>query len=191
MLTGRPCPKARLARMLTTLPLFLALTLSAAIPTIAHAGRAHQHGVAGAEIAVDAGSLIVSLEVPLDDLVGFERAPRTDAERQRVAQALVTLRDAAAVIRPDPAAGCSAGAAEIVSPVLGLGAAAQAPSDGHADLQASWTLACRPGARPAWVELRFFEAFPRLQRIDVQSVTPTGQHKATLRRPASRVTLGR
>jgi len=173
------------------IPPLLALTLSASIPTFAHAGRAHQHGVAAAEIAVDAGSLVVAIDVPLDDLVGFERAPRTDAERTRVAQALAALRDAAALIRADPAAGCSAGAPEIVSPVLGLGAAAQAPADGHADLQASWTLACRPGARPAWVELRFFEAFPRLQRIDVQSVTPAGQHKATLRRPASRVTLGR
>ena len=179
------------ARLSTSILLILALTLPAWLTNLAHAGRAHQHGVAAAEIAVDAGALIVSLEVPLDDLVGFERAPRTDAERQRVAQALATLRDAAAVIRPDPAAACSAGTTEITSPVLGLGAAAQAPADGHADLHASWTLACRPGARPAWVELRFFEAFPRLQRIDVQSVTPAGQHKATLRRPASRVTLGR
>ena len=180
-----------LTRLTMAIPPLLALTLWASIPTFAHAGRAHQHGVAAADIAVDAGSLVIAIDVPLDDLVGFERAPRTDAERARVAQALATLRDAAALIRPDPAAGCNAGAAEIVSPALGLGAAQKPQADGHADLQATWTFGCRAGARPAWVELRFLEAFPRLQRIDVQSVTPAGQHKATLRRPASRVTLGR
>ena len=46
----------------------------------------HQHGVAKLDVAYDQGALSIELEAPLDVLLGFERAPRPDAERKSVEQ---------------------------------------------------------------------------------------------------------
>ena len=84
----------------------------------ASANKSHVHGVVKLNMAVETREqripvklqgvgerpltsqvvdVRVSLEMPLDSLLGFERAPRTDAERQSVAAALVKIRDAKAL----------------------------------------------------------------------------------------------
>ena len=159
----------------------------------AHAGKAHEHGVARLDIGVEAGRVSVALDMPLDNLVGFERAPRTDAERAAVAAALARLREAAAMFRIDGAAGCTAGKVDLVSAPLGLGPAPATPAkdSGHADLEGSYEFACTAGAKAGFVEVGLFEAFPRLKRLEVQVATPRGQMKATLRRPNARIALAR
>lgn len=162
--------------------------------TTAFAQKAHQHGVAKLDVAVEPGRLRIDLTTPLDNLVGFERAPRTDAERQRVDAAVAALRDAAALWRIDPAAGCTPDAVTLLAPVLGLGPAAgeaAAAKGGHADLEASWIFECKDAARAGFVEQGLFAAFARMSRLEVQAVTPRGQMKVTLRKPAGRIALAR
>ncbi|MFN9767069.1 MAG: DUF2796 domain-containing protein [Pseudomonadota bacterium] len=171
--------------------LLLALAGSTALG-IAHAGKAHEHGVARLDIAVEAARVVIELDTPLDNLVGFERAPRTDAERAAVAAAVARLRDAATLFRIDGAAGCTAGKVELASAPLGLGKApAPAQGSAHADLEGSFEFGCTAGAQAGVVEVGLFEAFPRLKRLEVQVATPRGQAKATLRRPNARITLPR
>jgi hypothetical protein len=43
---------------------------------------AHVHGLVKLDVAVDAKTLTVQLEAPLDSLVGFEHRPRTAAQKQ-------------------------------------------------------------------------------------------------------------
>jgi hypothetical protein len=132
--------------------------------------------------------------MPLDSLAGFERAPRTDDERRRVEAALATLRDLASLVRIDPAAQCAPGGVTLQSAALGLGAAAPATSDakeGHADIDATVEFICKDGGKAGFVEVGLFDAFPRLQRVDVQTATRRGQMKATLKRPERRVPLAR
>jgi hypothetical protein len=173
--------------------LFALFALLALAPLPAAAGKAHEHGVARLDIAVEPARVVLLLELPLDALVGFEHAPRDDAERQRVNAAVAQLRDAAGLYSIDPAAGCKPGKIELTAPVLQLGAAATpaAGKEEHADLEGSFEFNCADGFKAGFVELGLFEAFARLQRIEVQAVTRKGQMKATLRRPASRVTLAR
>jgi len=166
--------------------------LAALLPAPALAHKAHQHGVATLDLSVEPRRLSVWFTSPLDNLVGFEREPRTDAERQRVDAALAALRDAAALWRIDPAAGCSPAEVVLTAPVLGLGAAAApAGKDGHADLEARWDFSCRDGTRAGFVEHGLFAAFARLGRLEVQAVTPRGQMKVVLRKPAGRIALAR
>jgi len=87
----------------------------------AGARKAHEHGVARTDVGVEAGRITLNLELPLDDLVGFERAARTDAERAAVAAALGTLQAAAKIDRVDAAAGCGAAKVELSAPVWGVG----------------------------------------------------------------------
>lgn len=164
----------------------------AALGAPVHAARPHEHGVATLDVAVEAGRVSFSLDTPLDNLLGFEHAPRTDAERAKAAAAVARLRDAAALFRIDSAAACTLGKVELVSSALGLGPApAAAGKEGHADLQGQFDFLCTAGNRAGFVELGLFDAFPALKRMDLQLVTPKGQMKVTLRRPQTRVALVR
>jgi hypothetical protein len=156
----------------------------------AWAARAHEHGVSRLDVGVEAGRVVLELEIPLDSLIGFERAPRTDAEREKADAAVKKLRDGAAMFRIDGQAGCELAKVELKSAVLGLGAGAPAAGE-HADLEGHYEFKCKAGAKAGFVEVGLFEAFAPLKRLDLQVVTPRGQVKATLRRPASRVQLPR
>ena len=71
-----------------------------------HKHGAHQHGVAKLAVAVDGKLLEIALESPLDNLLGFERAPRTDAEREAVRKMAQRFHAAAGLYTPTPAANC-------------------------------------------------------------------------------------
>lgn len=60
-----------------------------------HAGT-HVHGLAELAVALNLdGTLVAELESPLYNLIGFERAPRNDAEYALVANAIEALRESA------------------------------------------------------------------------------------------------
>jgi hypothetical protein len=167
-----------------------AALLAASIATPVWAGKAHQHGAAKLDIAVEPSRLVISLESPLDGLLGFERAPRNAAEKRAVEAMAATLKAADTLFRIDPAAQCTLGPVTLTSAPLKLGeASAAADDDGHGDLDADFEFGCK--AAPAFVEVGLFKAFPRLARLDVQTATPKGQSKQVLVRPAQRVELAR
>ncbi|HMO45769.1 MAG TPA: DUF2796 domain-containing protein [Rubrivivax sp.] len=162
-----------------------------AAPLIAAAsGSAHQHGVGTLDIAVDARRIVVQFDTPLDNLVGFERAPRTDAERKRADEAVARLKDGDQLFRFDAAAGCKLARASLDSPVLGLGSHDAATAQrGHADLHASWEFDCADAAKATQVEVGLF-AFRQLKRVQVQLALPKAQLKRELKRPNGRLSLG-
>lgn len=174
---------------LATLATVFMLALSA--PAIAH--KAHQHGVAKLDVAVDGQRLTLGLDSPLDNLLGFERAPRTPAERQKVQAMADALKDAARVFTPDAAAGCTALPTELTAPVVGLAAAAAtgtaAPADGHADLDATFSFDCRAPDALRTIEVGLFKAFPGFKRLEVQIATPRGQARRSLTPAATRIAL--
>ena len=66
------------------LPLsFLILATSHSVAQPKH-GHAHEHGKGRLEISVDANQAIGKLKIPLEALVGFERAPKTEAETNAI-----------------------------------------------------------------------------------------------------------
>ena len=155
------------------------------------AGQAHQHGVAKLDIAVQATQLTLQLESPLDNLLGFERAPRTDAERKQADAVVATLKAGDTMFKIDPAAGCKLATVELSSSALKLGQPDPADEkDGHADIDGSYEFNCTDATKAAYVDVGLF-AFPRLQRLQVQVATPRGQFKRDLKRPTARIALGK
>jgi len=155
-------------------------------------GHAHEHGVVKLDIAVEAGKLTVQMESPLDNLVGFERAPRTEAERKTVDAAVARLKAAATLFKIDPAAGCSVARVDLASAPLKLGNAEPAAvNDGHADLDGEFEFSCKDSAHVSFIDLGLFAAFAGMQRIDVQIAAPQGQFKRTLSRPATHIDFAR
>jgi hypothetical protein len=157
---------------------------------VASAAKPHQHGAMKLGVAVEATEVTLVVEMPLDGLVGFERAPRSDAERKAAAAALATMRDGAALFRLDAAAQCTLSSATVEAPVLEQAATSGATKE-HADLDATYVFKCGQPGRLTTLEVLLFDAFKRVERIDVQAVLPHGQTKAVLRRTARTVRLAK
>lgn len=149
----------------------------------------HEHGLARLDVALDGNRLTVAMDAPLDGFLGFERAPRTDAERKAAAELLARLKAPAGLFTPDAAAGCHLERAEVKAPVLEPGAK---PAKGeHADLEAEFAYTCSQPQALRTLDVGLFEAYKRLQRIEVQVAGAKAQSKVTLRRPARQVPLAR
>ena len=67
---------------------------------------AHEHGHGTLDIVIEGEELVIELRIPAVNVVGFEHAPRDDAEREAVRQALVPFGDAASVFLLPEGAEC-------------------------------------------------------------------------------------
>jgi Protein of unknown function (DUF2796) len=176
---------------LTSILFLSSVTLS--LPAQAQ-GKAHAHGAVALNIAIEAQSIKIEMTSPLDNLVGFERAPRTAQERQRVAGMAAQLRSADKLFQLPPSATCQLTNVELSAPVVGLNADGAQPSpsaadSGHSDLDAVFAFTCAQAAQATHLDIGLFSAFKGIQRVDVQLVSPKGQRQQTLRRPAQRLKL--
>jgi hypothetical protein len=77
----------------------LALTLPCAV-----AARPHVHGAATLEIAIEAEQVELRLVSPLESLLGFEHAPRTEAQRTATREMEKTLARPESLLIPTAAA---------------------------------------------------------------------------------------
>lgn len=164
-----------------------ALVASSAASTASAAESAHVHGLVKVDVAIDAKTLTVQLEAPLDSLLGFEHRPRTVAEKQ-AADALLKRMKAGGtgLVRPEPAALCKPSDTTVESAALQPAASAAgtaAGDDAHADLDAGFEFVCDRPEKLTSIEFGLFDAFERLQKIEVRVAGSTGQSKRTLLRP--------
>lgn len=171
-------------------PIALCAVLCAGPAHVYARGKAHEHGALTMTVALDAQTLTVDVEIPLDTLLGFERRPRTDAERSAAAAALTRMRAGAELLRPDSAAACQLSETRVNAPALDP-AARDSGDGGHADLDASYRFVCAQPGELKGIDVSIFDAFKRARRIDVQYVTAKGQGRTVLKPPARRIALVR
>lgn len=173
------------------------LALALAAPAFAqHDHKAHAHGRIELDVAVDAQRISLRMESPLHDLLGFERAPRSVAERGRVTALAERLRAADKLFVVDAAGECQLADATVEAPVLGLGVATPAASaaatpdaEAHADLVLTANFDCRKAAAAQHVDVRLFDAFPGVRTVAAQVAGPKGQSLTLLRKAAARLPL--
>jgi Protein of unknown function (DUF2796) len=176
------------------LPGAIALCMACAWPnrTSAEAPGAHQHGVAELRIVIEGSRLEVVLETPLDNMVGFEHAPRNDRQRDAVRAMASKLRQPQMFL-PTPAARCKSVSTKLESGVLPpelLGesgtvkpAPAQPAAKGeqHADLDATYIWNCEAPPQLNGLDTALMQTFRGLRQVDVQIVGPTGQSATRLK----------
>ena len=158
--------------------LFAVLLLSGL--TVFAGEKAHVHGVAKLQVAVDNTRMEVVLVSPLDSLIGFERAPRNEKERKAVREMLATFTNPAALLQPSAAAGCRTGPAAVTSPISDATSKPKTKQDAHAELEAVVTFECDNPAALRGMEVRLFQRFPGIERIQAEVVTAKGQRASTL-----------
>lgn len=152
----------------------------------AHSHGAHVHGVATLDLAVEEGKLEVHLLSPLESLVGFEHAPRTEAEQEALRNMQKTLARPESLLVPTAAAHCSLASSAVDVKMRQDPASKEAPSragnpvEEHGELSARYVFRCQQAQAVKSVEVRLFETFPRLKRVDVRFAGPRGQKAGRL-----------
>lgn len=190
-------------------PTLLALSLTLLCP-FSHAATAekphahgslapHEHGTARLDIAVEGKTLALDLDSPAMNLVGFEHAPSTDADRAVITKAREQLGQPLQLFNLPAAAGCSVTRMDLQSPLFGNAAPEPADHDHdtddhdhdedggtghheHSDVDGHFQFQCEhPEALEGLDLSQFFKTFPATHKVLVQGVTANGQvgHEAT------------
>lgn len=178
------------------LPALAALLCAAtAVAQHNHAPHApHAHGVAELRVAIEGAVVEIEFSSPLDNLVGFEHAPRTAQQRAALASATTALNDFERVFALPAAAGCVLITTALEHPfAAGHDRRAEHPqhdehhgghddqhTDGHAELRVTYSLRCATPAALDRLQIRLFEHFPRTRQIRAERMSPRGQSAATL-----------
>ena len=145
--------------------IYAALALVAVTPAPSHAAAGHVHGAAALQISVDGERLTLDFASPLDNLLGFERAPRTDKEKEAVRRMRERLQKPELLFVPTPEARCARDSVKIASPALDGG---KPDRDGHAALSAEIVFRCERPQQLSSLEVKLFEAFAGVKSLDVQ-----------------------
>lgn len=169
------------------LPL-LSLCLAAALaqPVFAHDTQdEHDHGALGAHVHgeshLDLAQTDTGLELqwssPAADLLGFEHAPHSQAEKDAVAALRQTLQQPQALVKLPAAAACQLAKASAESPLF----AKDSKASGHLDVDASMSFTCSKPAALNGLDLSgWFARFPNSHSVEIQAILASGQKGAEL-----------
>lgn len=161
----------------------------------------HQHGRGTFTIAVDGTRLQLELDAPGHDIIGFEHAATSDADKRKLAEAGKVMSDPLKLFVVPESAGC-----KVVSAKAGLedehehdeAAAKEAGHDEHgeeheghhhSDFSASYELECAKPENIDGMTFKYFDAFPGAQELDVKIATPKGQTQQLVTRAKPQLSL--
>ncbi|MFL8989808.1 DUF2796 domain-containing protein [Pseudomonas sp. QLc11A] len=176
-------------RLLLTLPLAI-LPLAVAHAADEHDHEhgslgAHEHGVGRLDAALDGKTLALELQSPAMNLVGFEHATTSDADKAKVAAARALLEQPLALFNLPKAAGCVVENQELESPLFADTPDADDDHDkdakdehhhDHSEIHAHYQFTCAtPDALKTLDLANIFNSFPATQKIQVQLIGPSGQ----------------
>ncbi len=149
---------------------------------------AHEHGVASLNVALDGNTLELALDSPAMNLVGFEHAATSEADKAKVAHVRQQLADPQTLFALNAAAGCSVSRQTLESPLFGTAAHEhehehsepagdeQEHAHEHSDIQAHYAWTCTtPGALTQLDLTPLFQHFPGTRTLHVQLIGPNGQ----------------
>jgi hypothetical protein len=194
------------------------LTSCIAVPAFAQETRemgAHVHGVSTLQVAVEDGTLSLDLTSPGMDIVGFEYAASTDADKDVVATAVRQLLNPDNVVALPDTAGCRLSAA---SAHLHFGEDHDeehddhgAEHDGHDDhaadhddhadadhadegathsaFHATYTFSCDAPDALTSLSFPFFDQFTNAQEIEAEYINDAGAGRAEISRDVAQLDL--
>lgn len=151
---------------------------------------AHVHGVARLDMALDGRTLELELDTPAMNIVGFEHAATTDADKATLAQARETLLKPHGLFSIPEAAGCTVTKQKLESPLFGDkdddddhdAPDADGHEHEHSEIHGHYQFTCTTPTAFNKLDLsQLFKSFPATQTIQVQLVTRTSQMGAEVR----------
>jgi hypothetical protein len=161
-------------------------------PQVCAQAAPHEHGVAHAQLSIDGRDLRISVQLPAADLLGFEHAANTDAQRAKVSALQTTWSQTERWLLLNPAALCTRLSLEVA---LGGRAhdgdaiADEQDTAGHIDAHIEVAFQCESPELLHELGLNLFALLPDLRTIRYQSIWPSGQGAGNLKTGTYRVML--
>ncbi|WP_313087014.1 DUF2796 domain-containing protein [Pseudomonas sp.] len=157
---------------------------------------AHEHGAAELDAALDGSMLEIELRSPAMNLVGFEHAPSSEADRRQIADARKQLEQPGTLFGLPAVAGCKLTDTALESPLFeddthDHGDAHDEDHEGqHSEIHAHYHFDCAAPQALESLDLQaLFKAFPGTQKIQAQLIGPNGQRGAQLNAGQPRMTF--
>lgn len=145
---------------------------------------AHEHGAARLNVVLDGQALELELESPAMNLVGFEHAANSAADKAKVAALRSQLQDPQALFSLS-AGDCTVSETELES-ALFAGDEHEEHHDHdedseHSEIHAHYQLDCKKPGELKQLNLgELFKRFPATEKIQVQLIGPSGQQGVEL-----------
>lgn len=180
----------------------------AAVPLAAQAGEserrqldAHEHGVTAVNIALDGNTLMIEMEGPAMNFVGFEHTPETAEQKQAIADTLQTLNNDRSLFGFDSAADCVLAEADIIHIIDddhdhdeehdkdhdhhdddhdGDEHAHDAGKATHSEFAGEYRFECGNPAKLTAISVDLFEQFPLTTEVEASFIGPDTQTFAEL-----------
>ncbi|MBL1234806.1 MAG: DUF2796 domain-containing protein [Rhodobiaceae bacterium] len=133
---------------------------------------AHVHGVANLAVAVDAQTIVMDLEMPLVNLVGFEHEPANELEKKALTRAAQTLAQGDRLFQLSAAAGCTLTSKTIEMPTF--------DHDTHQDVDARYHYHCMSVAELRSLKVILFDAFKHIETLKTIYIDDERQLAKTL-----------
>ena len=165
-----------------SVPIFLApVALAAEHEHREHDAHAHGHGTL--DIVVEGDQALIELRIPAVNVVGFEHAPRDDAEHEADEHA---AHDDEHEVHDDEHA---AHDDDEHAAHDDEGSEAAAGEEEHSELRATYRFRCDAPEQLSQVDVRLFEHLHDVEEISARVVTPTAQSATDLHPGSTPVAL--
>ncbi|WNF47484.1 DUF2796 domain-containing protein [Pseudomonas sp. SG20056] len=141
---------------------------------------AHEHGAAQLNVVLDGKMLHLQLDSPAMNLVGFEHAAKSAADKAKVAAAHSQLEQPQALFGLN-AGDCNVSKQELESPLFAEHKHKEhdhekSHDSEHSDIHAHYSLDCQKPEELKQLNLgELFKRFPATEKIQVQLIGPNGQ----------------
>lgn len=153
---------------------------------------AHVHGIAALSLALEGQEVQIELDSPAANIVGFEHAPSSESDHAALDKAVATLKDGERLFRFNEDAGCRMETAKVTSALLDEGhekheeheehakeghedAQHEHEGETHSDIEAAYHFECDQPGKLKQMTVELFEAFPGMEKIEVQYVIESKQ----------------
>jgi len=148
----------------------------------------HVHGTAELHVVLEETGATAVLRIAGMSAVGFERAPRSDAERGRLDRFRSAVASAGWLALP-AAAGCQLSGSNVSAPGFEETPSHEETAGEHAEIRATLRYRCANGGSASELSVNLFEPAHELQTVRVEWITPLSQGGAVVERKQRRVRL--
>lgn len=170
----------------------------------------HEHGHGTLNVAIEGQRVLMELEAPGSDIVGFEHVAKSDADKAAVARARATLETPLSLFIFPKEAGCTVTAAK-VSVISGEdhdseeeGEASHdkssdahehetddghEPEAAHNEYHGEFELSCARPDSLSSISFPYFDAFPGAQELEVNVITEKSQNTYEVERKNAQINL--
>ncbi len=152
---------------------------------------AHEHGSGKLNVAIEGKTVSIELEVPAYNIVGFEHAAETKAQKAALKDAMKKLAAPTKLFVVNAEAGCKRTASKIET-VGAIGdddhhghshghdhgnkkKASGDAEETHSEFRATYTLTCAAPDKIEAITFGFFDTFKRSEELDVSVIGAKGQ----------------